>query len=767
MRVRIDSKKISSSSNIKNNINYDVTVNEIKKQLTQQLLFGNNSCFLISGYRGTGKTTLIKKLEEEIQEKNYIFVHLNLSKYEDYSLILRKLIREIYLTLSSSEIFEQIKNKQLINNIELLYDHTFYEIFSSSNIKNLKEVNSNLEGSFNLKDIVKYLLPIMVVILTSLNISFDIFPMLFKHLDVSLLLLSICWFIIDGFKLKLKIQKRNSSIEELNRKSLYDDEIAEYHLRNMLEELKKESIKIIIVLDELDKIENEADMTSIISDLKPLLLSDLASFIVISGQKLYYKFINASVLDDSIMTSIFAKNIHIPLTTNIALEKLFNSYVIDSGSISIELISHYKDSLILNSYRTLRRFNNLILQNIEWDSNESYLYIDESNLDSYKTDSIILEVITQLIEIKIDSYDYESGVKDFLTYQLFIWTKKMKLKGNTYFTNNEVYNFEEDYSEQYPVWTKFQLNEMCNDLMNMLLDKDLLEKKEISGDEETYYRWTTKANIKIDGISNDQSQGKMKFLEGMIEIEKYCRDILTDLEEYNHEYSKRNLMKLVEQLVNIGVVRERWLSNKNKYLYRLSNKIRHGETLSIKEVDDIIQNANYIKILISELIEGYCFYVINRYLTGLGYNVYNSNNDIVVNNSFNQFDILAKNNKLGDIIFEIKYRNITSSNDIDLGYRLIYLLKEYNAKNQKRNKLVIFWFSKESRKAFEQFKNAINRVIINEYNELQGDIYLFYASEYRTNFSTGRMKDYLNKVIQPPLSGTENEIAATTDDNFI
>ncbi|MCY8512732.1 ATP-binding protein [Bacillus atrophaeus] len=757
MRVRIDSKKISSSSNIKNSANYDVAVNEIKEQLTQQLLFGNNSCFLISGYRGTGKTTLIKKLEEEIQDKNYIFVHLNLSKYEDYSLILRKLIREIYLTLSSSKIYEQIKNKQLIDNIELLYDHTFYEIFSSSNIKNLKEFNSNLEGSFNLKDIVKYLLPIIVVVLTNLNISFDIFPKLFKHLDVGLLVLSICWFIIDGLKFKLKIQKKNSSVEELNRKSLYDDEIAEYHLRNMLEELKKESIKTIIVLDELDKIENETDMTSIISDLKPLLLSDLASFIVISGQKLYYKFINSSVLDDSIMTSIFAKNIHIPLTTNIGLEKLFNSYVIDSSNISNELIRNYKDSLILNSYRTLRRFNNLILQDIEWDSNESYLYIDESNIDSYKTDSIILKVIIQIIETNIDSSDYDSGVKDFLTYQLFIWIKKMKLKGKTYFTNSEVYNFEEDYSEQYPVWTKFQLNEMCNELMNMLLDRDLLETKEISDDEETYYRWTTQANIKIDGISNDQSQGKIKYLEGMIEIEKYCRDILEDLEENNYKYGKRSLMKLVEELVNIGVVRERWLSNKNKDLYRLSNKIRHGETLSIKEVDDIIQNTNYIRILISELIEGYCFYVINKYLTGFGYNVYNSRNNRNVNNSINQFDIIAENNKLGDIIFEIKYRNITSSNDIDMGYRLIHLLKEYNSKTQKRNKLVIFWFSKESRKAFEKFKDAINRVIINEYNELQGDIYLFYASEYRTHFSTGRMEAYLNKVIQPPLSSTENE----------
>lgn len=764
MKVKVDSKKISSSTNKKDTDNSDIAVDEIKEQLIQQLLFGNNSCLLISGYRGTGKTTLIKKLEEEIQEKDYIFVHLNLSKYEGYSLILRKLIREIYLTLSSSKRYEQIKNKLLKDKIELLYDHTFHEIFSSSNIKNLKEFNSNLEGNFNLKDIGKSLLPLMIVLLSSLNISFDIFPKLFNHSDVALLLLGICWFIIDGFKLKLKFQKRNSSLEEINRKSLYDDEIAEYHLRNMLEELTEESIKIIFVFDELDKIENETDMANLISDLKPLLLSDLASFIVISGQKLYYKFINSSVLDDSIMTSIFSKNIHIPLTTNIGLEKLFNSYVIDSSNISHELIENYRNSLILNSYRTIRRFNNLFLQDIEWDNNESYLYLDESNLDSYKTDSIILEILTQIIETNIDSSDYDSGVKDFLTYQLFIWVKKMKLKGKTYFANTEVYNFEDDYSEQYPVWTKFQLNEMCNVLMNSLLDRNLLEKKAINDDEETYYRWTIQADIKIDAISNNQSQGKIKFLENMIEIEKYCRDILIDLEGNNHKYSNQSLMKLVEQLVTIGIIREKWLSNKNIDLYKLSNKIRHGETLSIKEVDDIIQNANYIRNLIYELIEGYCFYIINRYLTGFGYDVNNSRNIRDVNNSVYRFDIIAENNKLGDIIFEIKYRNISSSNDIDMGYRLIHLLKEYNSKTQKRNKLVLFWFSKESRKAFEKFNDAIYKVIINEYNDLKGDIYLFYASEYRTNFSTGRMEAYLDKVIKPPLSDTKNEVAATVDD---
>ncbi|MCY9369965.1 ATP-binding protein [Bacillus haynesii] len=763
MKVRIDSKKISSSTNIKNSGNSNAVVDGIKEQLLQQLLFGNNSSFLISGYRGTGKTTLIKQMEEEINDKNYIFVHLNISKYEEYSLILRKLIREIYLTLSSSEIYKQIKNKKLINNIELLYEHTFYEIFSNLNIKNLKEFESKLERSFNLKDIVRHLLPLLAVLTSSLNMSFNIFPSLLEYSDVGLLALSICWFIIDGFKFKLKMQKGRSSVEELNRKSLYDDEIAEYHLRNMLEELKEEGIKIIFVFDELDKIENETDMANVISDLKPLLLSDLASFIVISGQKLYYKFINSSVLDDSIMTSIFAKNIHIPLTTNIELEKLFNSYVIDSNINDNELVKNYRDSLILNSYRTMRRFNNLILQDIEWNKNVSYLYIDEANLDSYKTDSLILDKVTQIIETIIDSSDYDNGVKDFLTFQLFIWVKKMKLKANIYFTNEEVYNFEEDYSEQYPVWTRYQLNEICNELISELLNVDLLEKKSTKDDEEIYYRWTTQANIKIDGISNDQSQVKIKFLEGMIDIEKYCRDILIDLEGNNQQYNKRSLLSLVKSLVSIGVIRDRWLSKKNKELYILSNKIRHGETLSIKEVDEIIQNSNYIRSLIRELIEGYCFYVINSYLRGFGYNVYHSRKHRDVYNSIYQFDIAAENNKLADIIFEIKYRNISSSNDINTVYRLIKLIKEYNSKTHKKNKLVIFWFSKESRKAFEKFKDSINRIIINEYNELQGDIYLFYASEHRTHFSTGRMTAYLDKVIQSSLSGIENEIAATVD----
>ncbi|WP_169808428.1 hypothetical protein ACI7YW_15725 [Clostridium ljungdahlii] len=43
---------------------------------------------------------------------------------------------------------------------------------------------------------------------------------------------------------------------------------------------------------------------------------------------------------------------------------------------------------------------------------------------------------------------------------------------------------------------------------------------------------------------------------------------------------------------------------------------------------------------------------------------------------------------------------------------MIHQLIDYNFKAQKMNKLVLFWFSRESRKSFEKFKPEFNEVII-------------------------------------------------------
>ena len=78
MKIEIDSKKISSSSELfDSHIEFNEDISKILNQLEQQLLYGNNSCFLISGYRGTGKTTLIRTLENKITDNKIIFINLN------------------------------------------------------------------------------------------------------------------------------------------------------------------------------------------------------------------------------------------------------------------------------------------------------------------------------------------------------------------------------------------------------------------------------------------------------------------------------------------------------------------------------------------------------------------------------------------------------------------------------------------------------------------------------------------------------------------
>ncbi|EOU1682458.1 AAA family ATPase [Clostridium perfringens] len=760
MKIKIDSKKINVYDKEYNSNEED---KQIKKQLTQQISNGNNFCFLISGYRGTGKTTFVKTLEENIKEENIkeenvIFIHLNFSKYEKYSLILRKLIREIYLNLSSTNAWKKISNN-LVDNIELLYEHTFYEVFRSSNTKKLKEFSAKLEGNYDVKSIAKPLLPYIAIVLSSLNLSFDIIPQLVKDSNLLLLMGSTLWGVCDLIKLTRVFKKEKTLVEELNRKSLYDDEIAEYHLKNILNGLNSEGIRIVFVFDELDKIESESEIEQLIADLKPLLLSNLASFIIVSGQKLYYKFIGSSLLDDSIMASIFSKNIHIPLAMNIHLEQLFNYYIEDKNCLEKELVKNYRDSLILNSYRTIRRFINLISQDIVWKNNLSYLYINEKNKELYKTDSVILNTMAKIIEDNLEDLDYEDGVKDFLTYQLFVWVKKMKIKGRTYFKNNEIFDFEKNYSEIYPIWCKFQLNELFNELINKLLEIELLEKKE---DEEFCYKWTSKANVKTDGINDYLSETKTRVLEDMIEFEKYCREIYKDLLGSNESF-RGGLKDLINELIDLNVIEENMINNKFKEMYNLNAKVKHGVLLSEEENNIILQSSNYARMLIYRLIEGYCYFVINKYLSKFGYKVAKDIRKRININDLYDFDVIAESNDLDNIIFEIKYRNNYSKNDVNNIDKLLSKFEEYNNFTGKKNKFVIFWFTKISRESFELLYEQFNEIIHKKYYEFKDDVYLIYIADKNGEiFSTKRMERYLKEVIMSMKNiDINNEIAAT------
>jgi len=75
---------------------------------------GNPSCYLVSGYRGAGKSSFLRRLEREFKESKtqksedkVLFVHTSFAKYDNQSYLIRKLIRELFLKINE---IDNIKN---------------------------------------------------------------------------------------------------------------------------------------------------------------------------------------------------------------------------------------------------------------------------------------------------------------------------------------------------------------------------------------------------------------------------------------------------------------------------------------------------------------------------------------------------------------------------------------------------------------------------------------------------------------------------------
>lgn len=692
MKFKIDIDKITLSPNneidiIKNN-EVDYSLNQLKSQLKNS----NNSSVLVSGYRGSGKTTLIRKLIKDYDEDKCVFVELNFTKYEKLSIILRKMIRELYLSIENAEKFEKIDDKDLVEQIKLLYDHTFFEISTFSNLTKLREHNLEASTTVNLKEFLKSVFPFLAVLVTSLNLGIDFVPLISENINWILFIVSTIWFFISSTTIAKSFKSNNSKIEEDTRKSLYDDEIAEYHLKSVLRKLNDKDFDVVFVFDELDKIEKSDDMVNLISDLKPLLLSNLASFIVISGQKMYYRLQSSNLLDDSLMSSIFTKNIHVPLVDESDLDKLFDEILIDKNKLDEKLIRTYKKSVILNSNGTLRRFINRLLQDVVWVDDEAFIEVEDSSTVKYETDSKILSVLNHTIEHQIDINEYDVGIRDFLIYQLYIWIKRMKLKGNVYFTLSEIFDFNNDYSDDYHLWYEVELTELCNELIMKLVSEELLEAKESDG--EKFFRWVSSADVSMSSLINNYSNSKYHYLRDFIEIEEFSREILTDLSIENGMRIK-SLRNIIETLARNQIVSSRWLQDEYMSYINLSNRIRHGEKISISDMDKINISKSYASRMKAELFEGYSNFVVKKCLVPRKYEVI-QNQRISNNERVNEFDIIAKHEEKADIIFEVKYRRSLRSNDIKRTLdNIAYSLKTYNESNNKNNKLILLIYSSE------------------------------------------------------------------------
>lgn len=477
MKLEINNKLLSDSPFNDSNKDLFIFSHLPTKNIIDDLNYGTETCYLISGYKGAGKSSYVKKIEKKINnttsfvykpfiekfrllfQKKYrenskkesenkikteiVFVHVNFSRYQNQTILLRKLIRGLFLQIKNLKSYNRLKRKEKncsINHsitalLEEIYDRTFFEI--SDTTINQKKSEFNISSYFNLISLFKILLPIAFISLFILN-SKNKFIKNTELVNISSFFLSLLLIVQGIMEITFKLSYNNTKQSDFIRKSLYDDEIADFHFFKILEKLKNKNYKIVFVLDELDKVDEE-DIDKLFKELKSYLISGSASFIAVGGQNLFYKYIESKLIDDSVLSSIFSKFIHVPLFSRNELKSVFQNLWLNKNVFNTSQKNHinsFIDYLIFESNRVPRKFVSLIRQNLVWENEKSFIDVKftSEKLDLYTQ---IMNIIEKITDEQIEAEGFDDCLKDYLVMQLFI-KSHLIISSNIHFTRNEI-----------------------------------------------------------------------------------------------------------------------------------------------------------------------------------------------------------------------------------------------------------------------------------------------------------------------------------------
>ncbi len=703
-------------------------------QLVTELNNAHPSSFLISGYRGVGKTSFVNRVKEKLEKKT-IFVNVSLAKYDGYKILLKKVIRQLYISYQELEIKELEDSKDLKEKFSLLYERTFNDISIIKKEQILNETKRSGEIKFDLKKI----LPVVFVLVFGTNAIFNLLNTAF--LNYSLFILALLWSSLSSLNLNLTKSKTEVDSNEISRKTLYDDEIAEYHLFEILRELKEYNFSVLIAFDELDKIKAVSTVEDIINDLKALLLCGLSNFFVIAGQGLYYQLEKSKYTDDPVLSSLFSKTIHIPFLKYSSLKKFCLNLVADENVKKEQLFNSYFDYLILEAGNVPRKLSNLVREKLIWEEDKPFIVVDDTQKVQFDFESKLLGVAIKIMESDLPKITPNAVKLDFFVAQIHLWIFKIKRYKSAKLTIEQIINISNYDIKDYPEDYIAQLKSLCELLFDRLVEENILKKEFEEELDSTFYWWVERDQNEINGNSQENStvdSNSPDFLSEFIELEQYVRGIYIDLVDgETWDSPKLSIKQMINKLAEMNVISKNWQnSNKLNSIIETRNKVAHGLSVDDKDLNTIQSFRFDIGRLKAELIEDYTFFVTKKYLRE--YEVKKENRS--------GFDFVASNEK-NEIVFEVKYLQVGRPDNRNIN-EIINKFTNHLQMSNKSTHYVLFLYQPSGRKSYDEFYMRFHDVIANSLPELKNRFHLFYTSEYRGDATSGRLETYMNQVLR-------------------
>jgi serine/threonine protein kinase/Cdc6-like AAA superfamily ATPase len=290
--------------------------NQINR-LADRIVFSNGGAFLITGYRGVGKTSFVKQVIKEVKSQlsefdiHVIDVWMNLARPMDSSELMHHIVRGFYDRLKSENLLEDL-NENFREDLLSAYQRTSYNISQ-------KTTRSKA---------------------TSIGLS--------KTLSAQLM------------KIGASLSREEGRQEEQEMAFLgYDDKAAEYDVIRLfssmaqgfiLEENRgaldrfmgvrrpnealKQDIKVIVIFDEMDKLEEfttqegngKPVVDKMLHDLKNVFTTSNIAFVFIAGRRMQERWMEEVGRGDSLYESVFAYNLYLPCMWS-ETEEIFQNLV--------------------------------------------------------------------------------------------------------------------------------------------------------------------------------------------------------------------------------------------------------------------------------------------------------------------------------------------------------------------------------------------------------------------------------------------------------
>lgn len=428
------------------------------EDFANDISLGPQTCYLVSGYRGVGKTSLIKKVEQRIFEQakvdnkkdssETVFIYTNFAGYTSKNHLVRKLIRELFLKIEKSNKYQKIDNSlpkanEFKTRLNLLYTRTFNEVLevNDKSTETEKAFSTNFSLVELTKLIAKNCIPLVSLVIWQAFQSSKI--EMGWIVDWLIPIGLIVWQIINIVNIQITYLKKRRTFQNLSTKTLYDDEIAGTLFFEVLREAKDHGFNIVYVLDELDKVSSE-HLKQLFNELKSYLVSGLATFVVVGGQDFYYKFREKENKDDSILSSLFSKTFHVPLASSEILKNNFYKFIVQKeayeklGPTEKEQLEVFADFLILKSRLIPRRFIMRLREYVFWKDGNAFL--SDNNLPHYSAKcKKIIDLIDDFDDTKI-SPENTSAIRDFIIMQLYIKTYKSLASSSSAISKSDFIN---------------------------------------------------------------------------------------------------------------------------------------------------------------------------------------------------------------------------------------------------------------------------------------------------------------------------------------